>query len=273
MEKKKSGFGSTYLLILGVITVICIIAGIKIHAVSADVGKEKSGNIEIGACTDLDLNLKSSSVEIVKGTNWNVEYKNVPEKLIPKVTNKDGKMSITQKRIKGYNFNFGFLKLKSHSGGKIIITIPDDVEAIDLDAKLDMGSLKINDIVCGDVTVDIDMGKTVINNIEADKLNVDADMGAIKIEDVTANDIELDADMGSIDVVNTVSEKIVADADMGSIDVEAAFKKIEAKADMGSVDVNFKDELCSEDEVKVSLKADMGSVKYNGEKHGKKFEK
>lgn len=272
MEKKKSGFGSVYLFVLGVITVICVIVGLKVHAVGADLGKQKSGNIEIGACEELNIDIDRSSVEIVKGTKWDIEYKDVPEKIIPKVSNENGKMKITQKKVKGFVFNFGFIG-NTNSGGKVIISVPDDANKIELDAKLDVGSLKISDIAFADVTADVDVGKVKITNIEADKLTVDADTGEIHIADSTAVDSEIKADVGNIEIENFKCDKIDADGDVGNIDIEAAFKKLEAKADVGSIDVQFKDDLCSEDEVKVSLKSDVGSVKYNGEKHGKKFEK
>ena len=60
--EKKSGFGSVYLFVLGVITVICCIIGIKIHALGEDLGKGKNGNIEIGEFSELKVDLNITSV-------------------------------------------------------------------------------------------------------------------------------------------------------------------------------------------------------------------
>ena len=286
--EKKSGFGSVYLFVLGVITVICCIIGIKIHALGEDLGKGKNGNIEIGEFSELKVDLNITSVVIEKGSEWDLRYEKVPEKIIPKVENKDGKLVVTQKQKRTHFVFFGF----GNGGGKVYITIPKGANVKVVDAAVDTGSCTIEDLLLGNVKVDVDTGSAKINKVVADKLVVDSDTGAVKIEDCSFYETVVDSDTGAtsidglegtklkvtedtgaIKIINSTVADIYADGDTGSIKVDAAFESIDASTDTGSVKVDFNDKLCSEDEVKVKLKTDTGSVKYNGERYGKKFVK
>lgn len=290
MEKKKGSFSKIYLVVLSFITVICVVVGISINAngFGNDNGPKKDGNIEIGEFSELKVDLSITSVVIEKGSNWDIRYERVPEKIIPKVENKDGKLTVTQKKQK-FRFNFfGF----GSNGGKVYITIPEGANVSAVDTFVDTGSCTIENLLLGNIKISVDTGSVKVEKVVADKLEVDSDTGAVKIEDSSFYETIVDSDTGAtsidglqgtklkvtedtgaIKIMDSTLEDIFAEADTGSIKVDSAFMSIDASTDTGSVNVNFDDKLCSEDEVKVKLKTDTGSVRYNGEKCGHKFEK
>ena len=290
MEKKKSSFGNIYLVVLGFITVICVVVGLSINAngFGNDNGPKKDGSIEIGEFSELKVDLDVTSVVIEKGSNWDIRYEKVPEKIIPKVENKDGKLIVTQKKTKFHFSFFGF----GNKGGKVYITIPENANVSSVEALVDTGSCTVEDLLLGNVKIDVDTGSVKVDKVVADKLEVGTDTGSVKIENSSFYETIVDSDTGStsidglegtklkvtedtgaIKVLDSVVEEIFAEADTGSVKVDSAFKSIDASTDTGSVKVDFVNTLCSEDEVKVKLKTDTGSVRYNGEKYGHKFEK
>ena len=241
----------TYLTIIISITVICVIVGIVLHTLSGagfTNGKTKTGSISVEDTDNIKiikLDISISDIYIKSGSEFDVSYKDVNEKLIPSVSNKNGIVTIKQKS-RNNNFNFNLFKGNKKTG-KITIVVPEDTELIDLDVDISMGSLEMAKLSLDEAEFDLSMGSVEMNDVSIESLSADLSMGSIEVKDSKIEDSEIDLSMGSAEFKGSF-DKIVGDVDMGSIEVDN-----------------------NNDDCDYNLEASMGSIIVNGDDKGKSY--
>ena len=248
----KSKGKNTYLTILIIITAICVVVGIVINTTQVFVGnnyKTKSGTVSVETSTPVEsikFDISLANVIIKTGDEFEIEYKNILENIVPTVTENNGEVVIKQKRDKK-NKSISGLNFSKGKSGEIIVYIPKDLSEVDINADLAMGSFEIYDITCDDMDLDLSMGSVELHDVSADYARVDLSMGSLDFDNCNVNDID-------------------ADLSMGSADLNGKFNKIKADADMGSIDIKNDNEDCD-----YNIDCSMGSIVVNGDKKGKTY--
>lgn len=276
-QKNQKSWRTTYLIILTIVTIICIIIGIiwrlqgHYHGVlrEDDLKKtDKMTELSFDGFDSVNLELSVGDMDIVYGDGYQVLY-NYPEKLKPQVKVKGDTLVVTQKTKSDFNF-IGFDNLSSFSDldYDLIITIPKDAKLKDVFLSLDMGAVSLEDMEMNNLTIEADMGNVELSNSSCTNITANADMGNIEMENVTFMTAECDADMGSIEILNSDFQFAECDADMGSIEISGNFEAVAAECSMGSVSVDTDKDL---ETVGLDLSADMGSVTVNGKNKGNLF--
>ena len=235
----------------------------RIHSVNEK--NMKSGEVETGVFSDIDIDMSASDVNIIEGDSFKVVYKVYEE--APEIKNDNGKLIIKEKEnSKKFRFHLGFEELDdSHVDifipkGTAINECKVDINAGDLlietqtmaklDVDTDAGNIKINESELGDALFKSNAGNLSLNDTKADKIDGDVDYGNFKIEDSEITDLTLDTDAG-----NTKIEK-------------TRINNVDIKADAGNVKLDLIGEMA---DYSIDAKADFGNLKIDGEKQGNKF--
>ena len=282
-EKKFSGWKRTYIGLLNAATVICIIIGCVIH-IGGWVGKDIwngvmgwGGNSErasVAMAGDHSENTETfkkikgevavGNVRLVEGDEYAVSYENYPEGEEPTYKVSDSVLKIEQKTKKKNIANMNDIKNR-FKGARVVITVPSDSQ-VEVDLKMNMGSIEIEDLTLEDVKLDADMGSIDIKDAKMEDLDISAEMGGIDIEDCKFEDSEIRADMGGIDVKDCDFIEMEAKADMGGITISGNFDKLKCECAMGGITVNT-----GNGKNKLDLSADMGGITVDGESVGRNY--
>ncbi|WP_024865365.1 DUF4097 family beta strand repeat-containing protein [Butyrivibrio sp. FCS014] len=249
--------------VLGLVTIICIIAGTYMHVggglsffdkpiISLGSGSDKSSegkDISFSESYEnvdkLDINMAFGDVTIIEGSDLNVNFEGHSD-LTPEVKVEDGKLYIKQTKkvkVKGIDLS----KYKS----QLTVTVPSSDKFERVEADLDMGNLKISGLICKKLEVDMSMGDLDIADTAADTIEADNDMGACKIRECKFDKLKANCDMGDIqvNVEGDVDDyAITAKCDLGRVNIDGDDKgdKYSVKGDkeitlnvaMGNIDVN-----------------------------------
>lgn len=184
----------------------------------------------------IDVDMDMGDIKVVYGDEAAVKYE-FSEKSVPKVTCKDGKLTVKQKKTR----IFGRTELNNKYSLTIILPSGNELDSMTVEA--DMGSIKLSEIkVSGKVEIAADMGNIELNNINCKSMTAEADMGNIELK-------------------NLICEKLDAEADMGNIEVSGDFDEANVSCDMGNVSVD-----CDNEDAVINAECDMGECKVNGVK-------
>ncbi len=262
-EKKRK---SSYLTILTIVTVICIIAGCVIHLgflpFGGRSGKMKSEKVATDRFQNVSLELDVGDVKIEKGSEFSVTYK-YPSGCLPEISVSGGKLTVKQ-------------KMKDHISLKdldchLTITVPEGEELKNVDGYLDAGSVEVSGF-----TFD-----------KSSNFNMESDVGSIELIDCTFGDLKLEADVGNISLNACTFKNLTASGDVGDIDLrECSFDAAECTTDTGSINVyvsgdgNFSSLTCKTDigsitvdtddpirDEKIDLKVSTGDITVNGKEY------
>ena len=283
-----------YMAFLTVITVCCVILGSLAHLAGAlfwrfgfkpaGLGQGTVGGSDtLTGYAGLDLDMDIGSLNVVKGSEFMIEFENYPQGMEPTWEMKGDTLVVNQKSGMNWGKNADF----NHKGG-VKLTIPEG-STPDMDIHLAMGGLEISDLAFGSMVIDLDMGACTITDCSMSGCSIDADMGACTLINCTMADCNIDADMGDIDFAKcTFTDGTFAadmgaitlkdcnfatadcDADMGSIEVSGAFRGLNADCAMGSVKVTTD---AGSENAAMDLKTDMGKVTVNGTSYGNEYRK
>ncbi len=254
--------------ILAVVTIACIIFGAwwnlgrhdGFFKIGVSLGEKVSDTIDVSEFSGIDIDVRVGDVVIEEGTKASVEY-SYPEKLVPTVEVKNGKLYIkNEKKIK---VNFA-----NNINGKLTITVPKGTKldhADDNNLTVNLGNMRISDLTFGNLSVEANMGNIRLEGVKAEAASLDADMGNIDVKDCTFSKVTADANMGNIEVKDTFFLDGKMEADMGNIEASGNYKRLSADCNMGNIKVE-----CPED-TKLELEVDMGDIKVNGNKQKSRY--
>ena len=243
MDSKK--WTKKYLLIIWLVTLIVVVAAICGHI--GNFGGLRwfsdgwhNGNVNLQnydfsneKITDVVIDMNAADINIQDGSEFSIDA-SFPEKYMPTVEVKNGKLTINQHQ--------SVKNIKNFDDYKLDIVVPS--------AGLD--SLKI-DIAAGDID---------IQNINVKKLDLDANAGDIDINDMVADKITVDVNAGDVDVMDTTSKSIEVNANAGDVDITGTYDKIDCDCDLGDIDIDAP----NTDRDDIDVDCALGSVNVNGNK-------
>ena len=212
----------------------------------------------LGSFDEMDINIPSSSLEVIEGDSFKIEYRIRKDSKLD-IDVKDGKLKLE------YNPNGGFsINIFTYDAGDYFkLYIPKDKVIKKADIKLDSGSFKINGTDISDLKLKNDSGSVKINNMNSEKIDINDDSGSVAIENVTADNLKVDNESGSVTLNKVTAAKSEIKAESGSIKLsDFDTQDTEVKSDSGSIKMILTG---SEEDYSFDIKAESGSMKI-GEK-------
>lgn len=194
--------------ILIIVTVAAVYYGIKTHLY--DEGETVNDEFEVkGDIKTLDIKAAMLNVKIEDGDEIKITYKG-DERLKPDYTYDETTktLKIEQKKtVKTTNLS---------SDNKLTIEIPENHQMDNFTLELDMGNLKVDEIIAKEISIEDNMGNVEIEKTDSDSIVVDANMGNVTISKCDAKDVEVKAAMGNVEI------KLEEDIKDYSIDASAS---------------------------------------------------
>nr|WP_315020288.1 DUF4097 family beta strand repeat-containing protein [uncultured Aminipila sp.] len=113
------------------------------------------------------------------------------------------------------------------------------------------------------IEMDNNLGEIDIFGVETETLKLDLDVGDIKLTDVIANNADIDSSLGDIKTQNIQTGTLKLDLDAGDIDVEGSLKgENRFNTDMGDIKVQT---TLEKDKYALKLNATLGDITVNGD--------
>lgn len=156
----------------------------------------------------IQIDLKASNIEIIRGENWKVEASNTSDNFSSK------KVRDTLK-IEEYNSWFW----NNPKSGKITITVPKEEDLEEL--KIDSGAGKINieDITSDILKIEQGAGVVEIKNSFFSKTKIDGGAGEMKITGSTLHNLDLDAGVGKVKISGNILGQSKIECGIGEIEL------------------------------------------------------
>lgn len=231
---------TTYVIILAIVTIFCIIFGAYINLKHSAGGIKKAGKAVSKAFTrdyldaddDDDLfdyddyddddddddamefdsealsafdvvSVEGSVLALVisRGSSYSIDARYNNPRLQPEYSLNNGRLRISQKRK--------IRRLVGNSKCKVTITVPYGVTLDKLDVDVDVGAIELSGFDVDTASISTDVGAISVNRVDFKDMVIKSDVGAVSIElldDVEKYDINASSDIGSI-VVNDESVK------------------------------------------------------------------
>lgn len=248
-----------YIAILSIITVVCIIVGTVYH-VGGFLSNFSFFGHEIVLDKDFDstkvsetkdLTISGSQVRILltgsvmdftleKGSSFQASYE-CARSLVPDIQVKTGQNATEQVIITQAD---SFKNLGNRMKCDLTITVPEDVEIVDLQVELDLGNMDISQIEADTADIRLDLGDLDVKNCSFTKSTIETDLGDMKIADSNLGNATVESDLGNVKVLDCEFEDLEVVADLGNIEVKSKTDltdfQIQAEVDMGNLEINGK---------------------------------
>lgn len=234
------------LIILGVVTVGCIIFGTFRHigfwfgkdydskgfavyndydedADDAD-GKTGRFNQTLNPFSEIKINVSIGAIRIQEGSEYHIESVYNKPFLQPRFEVVNGQLQINQQIKKGKSGN---------QNCKIVITVPPrtDIKLIDIESNV--GDVDVRDITGDELEVSLNVGEVELHNIDFNDIDVNNNVGEVSIrltDDVDNYTLRLSSDIGAVSVKGNsykhhyeskgdTSKKISASTNVGAVSV------------------------------------------------------
>lgn len=246
-----------FFIILGVVTVGCIIFGTVKHVggglgplhlmgiYESDDGEAGDVNFDFhwkydneeGSDSEFSINQileKFSSIKIdgtimdlsiEEGTQFKIESKFNKALLRPSYSVKDGVLEITQQKKKGPR--------TGSNTCKVVITIPSCTDLSRLNINVNVGDVKIRELTAKEINATVNVGEINIRKADFDELSAETNVGEIDIDTdgkFGEYSINVSTDVGEVSVDHqkfkrhynshvSGSKKITANANVGEVSV------------------------------------------------------
>lgn len=208
---------TTYLVIISVITIICVIAGSIIHfgemslgwgfpwgfpwgagksnnkvtSIEFDDGSVSADTVSLDEFDTAKLDLTIMDVTVEEGEEAGIHYECSKRQLIPEINVSDGVLTVKQKQSHN-DINFG------KTVCKMILTVPAGVKLEKFEVGTSTGDVKINDIEGQELAVFLSTGDLKMENCMFDKAEISGNTGDIKITTCNMTDIKISDNTGDI---------------------------------------------------------------------------
>lgn len=182
--------------------------GDTITVTADDCINEKS---ELKEFSSLHIDATMVDIEIVKGDKYELEV-NVPEELIPEVTEEGGKLYIKQPKNENIAMNVVNAKLYYK------ITVPND-DVIDTEIVVTSGDVAVKDVNLEGM-IQQTSGDSSISGVKSEKLVLEATSGSALIQDAEVDIIEAGRTSGDAKLCGVKSSKLDINATSGEIEID-----------------------------------------------------
>ena len=203
------------LIILGVVTVICIIAGtikhvgggiktVKENGFFWDYddsddddrisGKKASIDEVLNRFTEIKANTNIGEFRIEQGDQFKIESTYTRDWLKPIYSVNNGRLEISQPHKKHKNIG-------GTNNCRIILTVPAGTELSQINIDSNVGDVKLRSIVAGDIDINLNVGEISIRQSKFDKVDADTNVGEIDIDadgDIDDYTISASTDVGDV---------------------------------------------------------------------------
>jgi hypothetical protein len=242
-----------YLIVIGIITICCIIGGSVYHLLRwipglSGIAGSDSNRVryeeELEAFSGISIDGSVLDITIESGTEYRLSYDCVSD-LVPTVSVEQGVLTVKQPMSRSIDIGI----INNHS--EMTLTVPADCS---LDS----------------VRVFSDVGDISIDGLTASTASVSSDVGDITLTGCDFSQIDVVADVGDVELNNCSFDSGSADSDVGDILLTGcAFRQMELTGDMGDIEVLSGTDLS---DAKLVLETDMGEVSVNGISHKESFQ-
>lgn len=265
---------TTYLVIISVITIVCVIAGsiknlggiklgwgfpwgfpwglsdsdnVKVTSIKTDDGNVTADTISLDEFDSVKLDLDIMDVKISEGDEASIHYECSDSRFVPVINCENGVLTAKQKKVK-LNFNTKGIKCK------MVLTIPRGKKLKDIDVNDSVGDVKSENIT-GDVfNASLSTGDLKIAAGSFDEINISSSTGDIKLNDCNLGNATISGNTGDIELEDCVFDD--AKGNM-SISTNTGDVKIKGCNDLGLYKTDFK--------------TDIGDVSVNGKEYKKHY--
>lgn len=216
--------------------------------------QEEYRQIEANDIEHIQINSNVANMHILPSNSQKVEvsWSNPNKKrnqLDVKISEKNGTLDI-QAKLK---HRFRFLQL-GPSTIDVDIKLPNKVFQ-SLEAKNNVGAIKIEDIAADDMIVSNDTGSIGLKDITGKQLQVKNNVGAIKIENIATEDITVSNDTGKTVLKDIAGKQLQVKTKIGKIDLTDTVGKLQASSDTGAISISTK-----KIEHDMHLETEIGSI-------------
>ena len=239
---------NTLLIILGLITILCIIFGSVKHiggGIKAlrewgiseyddwddsdknDSESKSSFNQTLEAFSEIKMNTGIAEVKIEEGNQYQIECNFSKSWLKPSFSVKNGTLEISQQRKKGPT-------LGGNHVCRITLKVPSGTKLDKININSNVGDLKLRDISAEKIDLNLNVGEVTVRRVDFTKLDVNNNVGEISIEpvdDIANYDISIETDVGDVSVDGRSYKRNYASKGNGN-------KKIKAQTNVGEVRIN-----------------------------------
>ena len=214
-------------------------------------GKEVEAEIlpkeEAEGLQKITADIELADLVFQTGEELHVDYKG-DERFEPKVTEKNGALTITQHvETKWINV----FKKENRKGIQITVTIPEGTELEELKTSLNLGDTKLDRVKAVNCTLDSDLGDIRCEDCEFTGIKILSSLGDVHVKNSLFEDMDVRQDMGD---VNISTQQDLSDSDLN------------LETDLGDVRVNGKDQesrfsLSGSSGIRVVVENDMGDIR------------
>ncbi len=205
-----------FLIILGVVTVFCIIYGTTKHVGGTfrvcgfpfirigdnleddDYGEDKRDSMEVNLekFSSIKVNATVMEIRIEDGEQFKFESTYTRDLLKPECSVKNGVLEVSQPKQKN-----GFKSGNNHC--RVVITIPSGTKLSDIDINSNVGDIKLRKLIAETIDIDLNVGEISVRDVEFEKIDVDNNVGEISINpegNIDDYSISVSTDVGGVRV-------------------------------------------------------------------------
>ena len=236
---------NTLIIILGVITIFCIIFGSVKHigggikafrewGIDKDDDWEDSGktdsettssfNQNLEAFSEIKINTGIAEVKIEEGNQYTIESTFSKSWLKPSVSVKNGTLEVSQQRKKGPT-------LGGNHVCRITVKVPSGTKLDEIKINSNVGDLKLREISAQKIDLNLNVGEVTVRRVDFSNLDVNNNVGEIDIDpldDINNYDISIGTDVGDVSVDGRSYKRNYTSKGNGK-------KKIKAQTNVGEV--------------------------------------
>ena len=280
---------TTYLIVISVITIVCVIAGsiyhiggfsipgvfrigsgksdTKVTSIELDDGSVSADTVDLDKFSNIDMDLQVMDVTIQRGDSLGLSYECSKKEYIPVIDVKDDLLTVRQ-NIKKKRVNMGKIKCK------MVLTVPENFKFENVEIRSDVGDLKIDGIDGDAFIFESDTGDIKLASITGKELEISGDTGDIKLSGCSFTNTDISGNTGDVKLDNCERlGEISVDNDTGNIIFENCKLSdpdgnINISTDTGDVRIGGVDDL---GRFTTDFETDLGDVKVNGKNYNKHY--
>lgn len=206
-----------YLAILAIVTVVCIIVGITVHAVG-QWGRVFRGSSELTEQTQsladvqrMEIDLSVAELTVREGADYALTIRS-SERLMPKVSLKNGTLSLTQS--KQHNF---WTPVKGEKC-TLVITVPEGTVINDAQIAGNVGALSVSGVEFKNLSLETNVGACELRDVDVEALlTVSSNVGDVKFSGVTCEESEISLNVGGFDGREFGFDRCTIESDTGDV--------------------------------------------------------
>ncbi len=256
---------NTYMIILAVITIACIIIGSLMnltdmfsfrndsneHGESSHDGRESERVVmnDIGQFQSIEADIDIANLTIATGDDYSVEwyYKNDNE---PEASVENGVLKMTQKTSRN------IMNLQHLAGVHemdLKITVPAGTELQNINVQSDIAEISLNGLTAKNCSVRTDVGNIKLNGLKIPSLTISCDTGDLDLDSSEFTNLSVNSDIGDIDI------HIADDISLYSLDLKTELGEVE----VGDQDHGRSYQAAGTGGKSISVRTDTGDIEIN----------